>query len=113
MHDIALKAAETDATKRALATTFGKPFGLELYRGGRTASQKPLPSHRLSPCTPTPALASIRTIRPLFHGRPATMVAARIWSLGIGPRVDVNRKSSRPPAPRLSRLHPASSLLNR
>ena len=32
VHDIALKAAETDATKRALAT-FGKPFGLELYRG--------------------------------------------------------------------------------
>ena len=27
VHDIALKAAETDATKRALAT-FGKPFGL-------------------------------------------------------------------------------------
>ncbi len=34
VHDIALKAAETDATKRALAT-FGKPFGLELYRQGR------------------------------------------------------------------------------
>mgnify|MGYP003693641143 CR=1 FL=1 len=30
VHDIALKAAETDATKRALAT-FGKPFGLALY----------------------------------------------------------------------------------
>jgi Rad52/22 family double-strand break repair protein len=30
-HDTALKAAETDATKRALVT-FGKPFGLELYR---------------------------------------------------------------------------------
>src|SRR5262245_20879438 len=29
-HDIALKASETDATKRALAT-FGKPFGLALY----------------------------------------------------------------------------------
>src|SRR5271169_6903416 len=44
VHDIALKAAETDATKRALAT-FGKPFGLELYRGGKaTAQQKPLPS---------------------------------------------------------------------
>ena len=28
---IALKAAETDGTKRALAT-FGKPFGLALYR---------------------------------------------------------------------------------
>jgi len=31
VHDIALKAAETDATKRALAT-LGRPFGLELYR---------------------------------------------------------------------------------
>jgi len=31
VHDTALKAAETDATKRALAT-FGRPFGLELYR---------------------------------------------------------------------------------
>ena len=29
-HDLAIKAAETDATKRALAT-FGKPFGLALY----------------------------------------------------------------------------------
>ena len=29
-HDIALKAAETDATKRAFAT-FGNPFGLALY----------------------------------------------------------------------------------
>jgi hypothetical protein len=44
VHDIALKAAETDATKRALAT-FGKPFGLELYRGGKAAVvQKPLPA---------------------------------------------------------------------
>src|SRR5215475_58937 len=31
VHDTAIKAAETDATKRALAT-FGRPFGLELYR---------------------------------------------------------------------------------
>jgi len=42
VHDIALKVAETDATKRALAT-FCKPFGLELYRGGKTAAtQKPI-----------------------------------------------------------------------
>jgi DNA recombination protein Rad52 len=34
VHDIALKAAETDATKRALAT-FGRPFGLALYRHGK------------------------------------------------------------------------------
>jgi Rad52/22 family double-strand break repair protein len=32
VHDRALKAAETDATKRALAT-FGKAFGLALYNG--------------------------------------------------------------------------------
>ena len=44
MHDIALKAAETDATKRALAT-FGKPFGLELYRSDKAAaSPGPLPA---------------------------------------------------------------------
>ena len=36
VHDIALKAAETDGTKRALAT-FGKPFGLALYGSGKTA----------------------------------------------------------------------------
>ena len=34
VHDIALKAAETDATKRAFST-FGRPFGLELYRQSR------------------------------------------------------------------------------
>jgi hypothetical protein len=54
VHDISLKAAETDATKRALAT-FGKPFGLELYRGGTaTAPTKSLPSpHAYS--VPVPA----------------------------------------------------------
>jgi hypothetical protein len=35
VHDIALKSAETDATKRALAT-FGKPFGLALYGNKKT-----------------------------------------------------------------------------
>ena len=56
VHDLALKVAETDATKRALAT-FGKPFGLELYRGGRTpSSQKPLPS---PPTVPVPADAHL------------------------------------------------------
>ena len=55
VHDIALKAAETDATKRALAT-FGKPFGLELYRGGRRASQTPLPAP--AP-VPVPAVARL------------------------------------------------------
>ena len=35
VHDIARKAAETDATKLALAT-FGKPCGLALYGSGKT-----------------------------------------------------------------------------
>ena len=42
VHDISLKAAETDATKRAFAT-FGKPFGLELYRQSRTSGNLPTP----------------------------------------------------------------------
>jgi hypothetical protein len=51
VHDIALKAAETDATKRALAT-FGKPFGLELYRKNPVAqkaqlSQPALPTEHM------------------------------------------------------------------
>jgi Rad52/22 family double-strand break repair protein len=40
VHDMALKAAETDATKRALAT-FGKPFGLALYRSTKPPSPEP------------------------------------------------------------------------
>ena len=46
VHDRALKAAETDATKRALAT-FGKAFGLALYAGGRAV----MPTVR-TPCSP-------------------------------------------------------------
>ena len=51
VHDTALKSAETDATKRALAT-FGKPFGLELYR-----KEKNSPLQRptiLQPATASP-----------------------------------------------------------
>ncbi len=48
VHDVAAKAAETDATKRAL-TTFGKPFGLELYRSGKA----PAPS-KAPPSAPLP-----------------------------------------------------------
>jgi hypothetical protein len=48
VHDIALKAAETDATKRALAT-FGKPFGLALYGNNKTA-----PSPQISAPDPKP-----------------------------------------------------------
>jgi hypothetical protein len=59
VHDIALKAAETDATKRALAT-FGKPFGLELYRKGKFALvQSPSMQQPVSASPPTqPRLGS-------------------------------------------------------
>jgi hypothetical protein len=43
VHDVALKAAETDGTKRALAT-FGKPFGLELYRKDKKSIFEHLPT---------------------------------------------------------------------
>jgi hypothetical protein len=48
VHDIALKAAETDATKRALIT-FGKPFGLALYGTGKTASSAKASAPPLQP----------------------------------------------------------------
>jgi hypothetical protein len=58
VHDVALKAAETDATKRALAT-FGRPFGLELYRGGKASlPTKPLPASSV-PSVPVPAEARV------------------------------------------------------
>jgi hypothetical protein len=53
-HERASKAAETDATKRAL-TTFGNPFGLSLY-SGKTKSPKPPREHRETP-EQTPATA--------------------------------------------------------
>src|SRR5450631_2479155 len=60
VHDIALKVAETDATKRALAT-FGKPFGLELYRGSTAAvSPKSLPSQTAVPGPAVPLPADVR-----------------------------------------------------
>ena len=40
-HEIALKAAETDATKRALST-FGSPFGLALYDPDKAEVTKPV-----------------------------------------------------------------------
>jgi DNA recombination protein Rad52 len=57
-HDLALKAAETDATKRALAT-FGNPFGLALY--DREQSQVTKPRRR----SQTERTASEQAVAPL------------------------------------------------
>ena len=51
VHDIAIKAAETDATKRALAT-FGKPFGLELYRKDKNNASRGLPTLKQATASP-------------------------------------------------------------
>ncbi len=62
-HERAVKTAETDATKRALAT-FGKPFGLALYlssRTGRDQSQDQGVSNPLSGAPPIPETARRRT----------------------------------------------------
>ena len=51
VYDIALKAAETEATKRALAT-FGKPFGLALYGTGKISSSAKTLGHEPRPVDP-------------------------------------------------------------
>ena len=81
-HDLALKAAETDATKRALVT-FGKAFGLALYSSdrrqaatrGNGRSRQPLlsgdTSHGTTGDQPTgPALlaAQVRLAQAAAHG---------------------------------------------
>ena len=77
VHDIALKAAETDATKRALAT-FGKPFGLALYGVGKSPSiQQGCRSHLVRQ-SPSSALDFIPMIQHQFHGRRATTVVANM-----------------------------------
>ena len=120
VHDIALKVAETDATKRALAT-FGKPFGLELYRGGKTPQypRSPCPHRLLSLACCHRACSPARRCPPLgFHPDDTTPIPrpSRYYGrrqdlvTGIGRRVAVNWKSGRQPAVRsLSQPHPASS----
>lgn len=50
VHDLAFKAAETDATKRALAT-FGKPFGLALYGSSHKNSSSKNAAHEPAPAS--------------------------------------------------------------
>ncbi len=107
VHDIALKAAETDATKRAL-TTFGKPFGLALYRNGKTA-----PSPKTSAPEPKPADLGqdVRFARddttPIprpsrYYGRRQDLVT-RDWAQGL-PKLGAKASADAslvPPAPDL------------
>ena len=65
-HEIALKAAETDATKRALAT-FGNPFGLALYDKNLSKVTRPK-DDQLEP-NGTKPLTSKRESNPQFELR--------------------------------------------
>jgi recombination DNA repair RAD52 pathway protein len=81
VHDIALKAAETDATKRAL-TTFGKPFGLALYGTGKTTCSAKASAHHCSPLILAVSIALRATTPPQSHAHRTTMVAAKTPSHG-------------------------------
>jgi DNA recombination protein Rad52 len=58
-HELALKAAETDATKRALAT-FGNPFGLALYDREQNGVRRSEKSKRRDPYAQGPWLLRLR-----------------------------------------------------
>ena len=61
-HDMAMKGAETDGTKRALAT-FGKPFGLALYvtPRRRQSSRPPRPATAVDHAAPKDAATAGRS----------------------------------------------------
>ena len=80
VHDIALKAAETDATKRALAT-FGKPFGLELYRKDKKGSSNTC--QRCSPPRRSTATASCRLTPRRHDADPSALALLRAAALRL------------------------------
>jgi len=64
-HDIALKTAETDATKRAL-TTFGNAFGLALYDPEQTRVRRRELKDKVSPSGPWPLHAADGALKESF-----------------------------------------------
>ena len=113
VHDIALKAAETDATKRALAT-FGKPFGLELYRGIKDASShiSPPPMNAPTGATKIPIGFHPDDTTPIprpsrFYGRRQDPIARELHSHYYGRNQHIGSKQQpsqmpiEPPSPTL------------
>ena len=89
VHDIALKAAETDASKRAFAT-FGRPFGLELYRQSRTG-KSPSP-----PLQPAPTAAEPKRFG--FHPDDTTPIPrpSRYYGRRQSPPLNEHYRDARP-----------------
>ncbi len=79
VHDTALKAAETDATKRALAT-FGRPFGLELYRGSHPAKRQG--AQQVRPAAPAQVGHTAQGVRPAESQTAATRPAQPFAAAG-------------------------------
>jgi len=112
-HELALKGAETDATKRALAT-FGNPFGLALYdreqigvrktRGGRTAPaigpwilRSPLGADEASFDRPSEFAAALRKI--MSEARDIELLFA-IWEQNVETVRALNRSLKQDSLPR-------------
>jgi len=72
-HDLAAKAAETDATKRALST-FGSPFGLSLYAKPEKNLQTEASSER-QPSSEADAVQSQKTVQPRMNGHAVKNIA--------------------------------------
>ena len=107
VHDIALKAAETDATKRAFAT-FGRPFGLELYRQRPPAAQE---TNLKSPILPPTRLG--------FHPDDTTPIPrpSRYHGWRKDPKIETGRPPSAKPAqgapPLAPEILPASGKIDK
>lgn len=106
VHDRALKAAETDATKRALAT-FGKAFGLALYAGAkpgvssrqghnderREVSAASIPEEigsageRSDSLPPTQEREGADPIPPPIHAKPAILASPSPPTAAVAPAV--------------------------
>jgi DNA recombination protein Rad52 len=101
-HDLALKAAETDATKRALVT-FGKAFGLALYAGARDKIRKERQQGR-QPMAAGSSVDALRTDQPIGRAiLQAQVSAAQVAEQGVSP-------SQTPAIPRLPRLEDVGAL---
>ncbi len=115
VHDRALKAAETDATKRALAT-FGKAFGLALYAGikprlrGATARSGKRLRRRMS-LTRTDRNATDQLLLLLRHHRQSRSVKRQMTSRHRPTRKPLVRHH--PLQPLLRSVRPSTRALSR
>lgn len=100
-HEIGLKAAEADATKRALAT-FGNPFGLALYdkeHGGLTRPPPPPAQFVLSPSEDNEvAFTAQRENLPTRHSQQSMESQPSMLSTSSGNAIARRCCSSRRPA---------------